>query len=176
MASKGSKEAAEKREAVAEAASEAVEPLIAAEDFPSKPQGKRGRGADPLVQELRRHELLPLLVLRFLDRSESYGNQLMERVSLLTEGVLSVNPNTMYPLLRDLESRGLIEGHWEHPERRSRRFYRITTAGQAELDKMIEVAEPALNAVASTVYRVKQELYGEASVIGPMFTPPKRRS
>ena len=47
-------------------------------------------------------------------------------------GALAVNPNTMYPLLRPLEARGLVAGEWEHPERRSRRYYRITAAGEAE--------------------------------------------
>ena len=54
----------------------------------------------------------------------SYGNQLMERVGELSGGALAVNPNTMYPLLRSLEAQGLVAGEWEHPERRSRRFYR----------------------------------------------------
>ena len=47
----------------------------------------------------------------------------------MTAGVLSVNPNTMYPLLRGLEARGLIEGSWEHPERRTRRYYSLTGRG-----------------------------------------------
>ena len=45
-------------------------------------------------------------------------------------GLLAVNPNTMYPLLRALEQEGLVAGEWEHPERRSRRFYRLTGAGR----------------------------------------------
>ena len=53
----------------------------------------------------------------------------MERISGVTAGVLSVNPNTMYPLLRQLEERGLIEGSWEHPERRTRRYYSLTDDG-----------------------------------------------
>ena len=50
----------------------------------------------------------------------------MERVGELTGGLVAVNPNTMYPLLRTLEAEGLVAGEWEHPERRSRRFYRLT--------------------------------------------------
>src|SRR6266545_2129990 len=84
---------------------------------------------DPFTGELRRREVLPLLVLHFIGQGPSYGNQLMERIAEMTAGVLSVNPNTMYPLLRRLESRGLIEGRWEHPERRTRRYYSITATG-----------------------------------------------
>ncbi len=60
------------------------------------------------------------MVLHFVAQEPSYGNQLMDRISRLTAGALAVNPNTMYPLLRTLESKGLIAGEWEHPERRSR--------------------------------------------------------
>ena len=88
------------------------------------PADTPGRGsADPLIGDLRRAGLLPLLVLHYTAREPSYGNQLMDRIAELTGGALVVNPNTMYPLLRSLEERGLVEGEWEHPERRSRRFY-----------------------------------------------------
>ena len=63
----------------------------------------------------------------------------MERIVAMTAGsVLSVNPNTMYPLLRQLEGRGLIEGSWEHPERRSRRYYSLTDDGRAEYARLVE--------------------------------------
>jgi len=88
------------------------------------------RSQDPFTGELRRRAILPLLVLHLINEGPSYGNQLMERIGAMTAGVLSVNPNTMYPLLRQLEGRGLIEGQWEHPERRSRRYYSLTDAGR----------------------------------------------
>ena len=91
---------------------------------------RRRAERDPLTGELRKREVLPLLVLHFMKQGPSYGNQLMERISSVTAGVLSVNPNTMYPLLRQLEERGLIEGKWEHPERRSRRYYSLTAQGE----------------------------------------------
>src|ERR671923_2746408 len=87
---------------------------------------------DPLIGDLRRAGLLPLLVLHYVSHEASYGNQLIDRIAQLTHGALAVNPNTMYPLLRSLEAQGLAAGEWEHPERRSRRFYRITQAGRAE--------------------------------------------
>src|SRR5919204_3628022 len=129
-------------EAVAEAA-----PLEQAR----RAAGARGAGSqDPLVSELRRAGLLPLLVLHFLAREPSYGNQLMERVSELTGGLIAVNPNTMYPLLRSLEQQGLVRGEWEHPERRSRRFYRLTETGEAERDRLAGELAPRLDAVAAS--------------------------
>ena len=60
---------------------------------------------DPLIGDLRRAGLLPLLVLHYISAEACYGNQLMERIAALTGGALAVNPNTMYPLLRSLEAR-----------------------------------------------------------------------
>src|SRR4030095_7024023 len=94
------------------------------------------RAQDPFTGELRRRAILPLLVLHLINEGPSYGNQLMERIGAMTAGVLSVNPNTMYPLLRQLEGRGLIEGQWEHPERRSRRYYALTDSGREEYSRL----------------------------------------
>jgi DNA-binding PadR family transcriptional regulator len=115
---------------------------------------------DPLVGELRRGGLLPMLVLHFLAAGPSYGNQLMERVSAVTGGLVAVNPNTMYPLLRSLEADGLIAGEWEHPERRSRRFYRLTDEGDAERERLTEAIRPHLDAVAHSVELIRGEVLG----------------
>jgi PadR family transcriptional regulator, regulatory protein PadR len=124
---------------------------------------KRGRrGGDPITGELRKREVLPLLVLHYIDQGPCYGNQLMERIASLTEGVLSVNPNTMYPLLRNLEERGLIEGSWEHPDRRSRRYYAITDAGAQEYAKLLEETLPFLGALARSLDGIFGEIYGES--------------
>ena len=122
--------------------------------------GARGPGAqDPLVGELRRAGLLPLLVLHFLAREPSYGNQLMDHVTELTGGLIAVNPNTMYPLLRQLEQQGLVRGEWEHPERRSRRFYRLTAAGEAERDRLAVDLGPRLDAIAAGIDLIRRELH-----------------
>jgi DNA-binding PadR family transcriptional regulator len=138
-------------EAVAEAA-----PLEAAR---AATGGPRGAGSsDPLIGDLRRAGLLPLLVLHFLAEGPSYGNQLMERVQHLTGGLIAVNPNTMYPLLRRLEADGLIAGEWEHPERRSRRFYRLTAAGEEQRAQLAGAVGPHLDAVAVALQGIRAEL------------------
>jgi DNA-binding PadR family transcriptional regulator len=104
--------------------------------------------------------VLPLLVLHLIEQGPSYGNQLMERIGGMTEGVLSVNPNTMYPLLRRLEEEGLIEGQWEHPERRTRRFYSLTPQGRAEYRRLVEEVRPFLDSVARSIDEMVKEVYG----------------
>jgi PadR family transcriptional regulator PadR len=113
---------------------------------------------DPLVGGLRRSGLVTLLVLHFIAADGCYGNQLMDRILALTGGAVSVNPNTMYPLLRSLEARGLIAGEWENPARRSRRLYRITAAGEEERRDLARRLEPNLEAIQATIELVRQEL------------------
>ncbi|HEX2234560.1 MAG TPA: PadR family transcriptional regulator [Thermoleophilaceae bacterium] len=114
---------------------------------------------DPFTGGMRRREVLPLLVLHYISQGPSYGNQLMERIAEVTAGVLSVNPNTMYPLLRQLESRGLIEGKWEHPERRTRRYYSITRDGQVEYERLVEDVRPFLDSVSASIDEIVREVY-----------------
>jgi PadR family transcriptional regulator PadR len=130
--------------------------LAEATGAPSAPT----RGQDPLSGELRRREVLPLLVLHLIAAEPSYGNQLMERIAGMTEGVLTVNPNTMYPLLRKLEAGGLIEGNWEHPERRTRRFYSITASGTDEYARLLTEVRPFLDSVARSIDDIVNEVYG----------------
>jgi DNA-binding PadR family transcriptional regulator len=138
-------------QAVAEAA-----PLDAARAAAgSKPRAAGAGSSDPLVGELRRAGLLPLLVLHFLADGPSYGNQLMDRVAELSRGLIAVNPNTMYPLLRRMETDGLIAGEWEHPERRSRRFYRLTAAGEQERDRLAAAVGPKLGALAEALHDIR---------------------
>jgi PadR family transcriptional regulator, regulatory protein PadR len=122
--------------------------------------GPGRRSQDPFAGELRRRQILPLLVLHLIGQGPSYGNQLMERIGAMTAGVLSVNPNTMYPLLRQLEGRGLIEGQWEHPERRSRRYYSLTEDGRAEYETLVEDVRPFLDSVKSSIDEIVLEVYG----------------
>ena len=118
------------------------------------------RTQDPFTGELRRRAVLPLLVLHLISQGPSYGNQLMERIAAMTAGVLSVNPNTMYPLLRQLESRGLIRGEWEHPERRTRRYYSLTDEGRSEYERLVEEVRPFLDSVKSSIDEIVREVYG----------------
>jgi PadR family transcriptional regulator, regulatory protein PadR len=118
------------------------------------------RAQDPFTGGLRRREVLPLLVLHLIAQGPSYGNQLMERIGAMTAGVLSVNPNTMYPLLRQLEERGLIHGEWEHPERRTRRYYSLTGDGRAEYERLVEDVRPFLDSVRSSIDEIVREVYG----------------
>jgi DNA-binding PadR family transcriptional regulator len=136
----------------------------AAEGAP--PFAPAGRPSDVFGGELRRRDIFSLLVLHLISRSEggaSYGNQLIEEIEGLTRGIVSVNPNTMYPLLRELESRDLVEGYWEHPEKRSRRLYSVTPAGKSEYQRLMGAMEPFLDSIVESITLIKREVYGNGA-------------
>ena len=127
------------------------------------PERARGdRPSDVFGGEIRRRDVFPLLVLHLISREPGYGNRLIEEIEEITHGVISVNPNTMYPLLREMESNGLIEGRWEHPDKRTRRYYSITSAGRKEYKRLVADVEPFLDSVIRSVTLIKREIYGGA--------------
>jgi len=144
-------------EAVAEAARAGEE--AAAERTRGARRG--GRPSDVFGGEIRRRDVFPLLVLHLVAKEPTYGNRLIESIEEMTQGVISVNPNTMYPLLRTMESEGLVEGQWELPDRRTRRYYSITSKGKREYKRLLGEVEPFLDSVIRSVTLIKSEIYGE---------------
>ncbi len=122
-----------------------------------------GRPSDAFGGDVRRRDVFPLLVLHLLSREPAYGNRLIEEIEVLTEGAISVNPNTMYPLLRRMEERGLVDASWEHPDRRTRRFYSITQPGRREYRRLRAEVEPFLDSVIRSVSLIRDEVYGARS-------------
>jgi DNA-binding PadR family transcriptional regulator len=83
---------------------------------------------DNLIQELRRGVIV-LAVLSLL-QEELYGYSLLKR---LAEQQMEVDQGTLYPLLRRLETQGLLESKWRLEESRPRRYYVISAEGRRAL-------------------------------------------
>src|SRR4051794_41432648 len=98
------------REAVAQASKIAEAREAARSIQPGRQPRARGGERDPFTGELRKREVLPLLVLHFISDGPSYGNQLMDRISAVTAGGLRVDPNTMYPPPRPPPGGRPVEG------------------------------------------------------------------
>ena len=82
--------------------------------------------------ELRRGSLV-LGVLATL-RTEQYGYTLRKN---LTDRGLEVDENTLYPLLRRLESQGLLASEWREENKRNKRFYRLSPVGEDILTQLL---------------------------------------
>ena len=83
--------------------------------------------------ELRRGSLI-LAVLAEL-RTERYGYTLRKA---LAENGMVIDESTLYPLLRRLESQGLLLSEWRVEEKRDKRFYRLTREGGQILKQLLE--------------------------------------
>jgi PadR family transcriptional regulator PadR len=103
--------------------------------------GKPAAASDGVFENLRlelRRGCLTVAVLAEL-RSEQYGYTL--RKALADHG-LAIDEGTLYPLLRRLESQGLLESEWREHEKRNKRFYWLSDDGARTLKQLLqELAE-----------------------------------
>jgi PadR family transcriptional regulator PadR len=78
----------------------------------------------------------PAAVLRLLEPGERYGYELVELLDRRTDGVLAMGQSTLYPLLYNLEAKGLLASRTEAADNgRPRRYYRLTDRGKRRLAK-----------------------------------------
>lgn len=104
---------------------------------------------DNLRLELRRG-YLTIAVLAQL-REEHYGYAL--RKALADHG-MEIDENTLYPLLRRLESQGLLVSAWREENKRNKRFYRLSDEGAAILTQLLEewrAIDASLSRIAGAV-------------------------
>jgi PadR family transcriptional regulator PadR len=86
-----------------------------------------------LKMELRRGCLIVAVLAQL--RTEQYGYTL--RKALADDG-LAIDEGTLYPLLRRLETQGLLVSQWREEDKRNKRFYRLSPAGEQILNQLHE--------------------------------------
>src|SRR3954454_21223441 len=101
---------------------------------------------DKLRIELRRGSLV-LAVLAAL-REERYGYTLRQS---LEQAGLPIEEGALYPLLRRLESQGLLTSEWRE-EGRNKRFYRLSPAGEQMLAQLLG----EWNAISQSIVRLSE--------------------
>jgi len=87
---------------------------------------------DKLRVELRRGSLI-LAVLGAL-REERYGYTLRQT---LEDAGLPIEEGALYPLLRRLETQGLLTSEWREDARRNKRFYKLSPDGETLLAQLL---------------------------------------
>jgi PadR family transcriptional regulator PadR len=96
----------------------------------------QGTQNDGLLENLRlelRRGCLILAVLSEL-RAERYGYTLRKGLS---DRGMEIDEGTLYPLLRRLESQGLLVSEWREEDKRKKRFYRISRDGKLVLKQLL---------------------------------------
>lgn len=97
----------------------------------------------------------PMLVLAVLAERPSYGYEIAKRIEERSDGILEGKEGTLYPLLHQLEAKKLLRSHKEEVAGRTRKYYRITHKGKAELAKMLSKWKSFSEAVDKTVATAK---------------------
>ena len=76
----------------------------------------------------------PVVVLEILARGAMYGYELSEAVAQRSGNILALGRGTLYPLLYNLEAKGLVTAEWQQSgTQRKRRYYSITSKGRQQL-------------------------------------------
>jgi PadR family transcriptional regulator, regulatory protein PadR len=92
-----------------------------------------GEILENLKMELRRGCLIVAVLAQL--RAEQYGYTLRKA---LAEDGLAIDEGTLYPLLRRLETQGLLMSQWREEDKRNKRFYRLSPAGEVILGQLLE--------------------------------------
>lgn len=101
-----------------------------------------------LKLELRRGCLIVAVLAQL--RQEHYGYTLRKALEDLG---LAIDEGTLYPLLRRLETQGLLASEWREENKRNKRFYRLSPQGELILQKLLEEWQT----INSSLERILQE-------------------
>jgi len=78
---------------------------------------------------------LGLLILRSLVGGEKHGLGISQRIQQITGGTFFVKPGSLFPALHKMEEEGWLSSYWgESESNRRAKYYRLTKAGQKELE------------------------------------------
>jgi len=100
---------------------------------------------------------LNLMILRTLGLEPMHGWAIAARIQQVSQEVLQVTQGALYPALHRLEQQGWLRSEWRKTETgREAKFYTLTRAGRAQLDK--ELAQwDRLSGAVGLVIRMAEE-------------------
>lgn len=87
------------------------------------------------------------IILGMIKKQRLHGYEVMTNINNfyhshdISKKMKPLGPSTVYPVLHDLEKRGLIKGTWEHQGKRKLKYYEITPEGEATVMRIKEIFE-----------------------------------
>jgi len=92
-----------------------------------------------------------LLVLSLVEARPRHGYEIGKLIEARSNGTLSFNVASLYPLLYRLEKRGWIQGRWvEKAGQRRRRYYKLTAQGE----KILSAQRSSWRAFVEAINRI----------------------
>lgn len=102
-----------------------------------------------------------LYILHLLNEKSYYGNKIKDEIKRRLNDKWEPSPGMLYPLLRELESEGYIEGSWDEPNKRSIRRYKITDLGIEHYKIILLQNKNSFNDSLLIIKNVLKDIYGE---------------
>lgn len=76
------------------------------------------------------------IILSVLAQGDNYGYEILQKVKELSGGRIKWNEGSIYPVLKKMETQGLIKSYWRVQEgERPRKYYHLLDLGETELQK-----------------------------------------
>ena len=98
---------------------------------------------------------LDLLILKTISLEPKHGWAIAKRIQQVSREILQVQQGSLYPALHRLEQQGWIKAHWAETDTgRKAKFYAVTRAGRAQMEKEMaswDRLSAAINLVVKTV-------------------------
>ena len=95
---------------------------------------------------------LPMLILRVLHSGALHGYAIAQKIHILSSEVLAVEEGLLYPTLQKLLLKGWVTADWGISETgRKVRFYRLTPAGQKQLEAELSEYDRVTHAIQTVL-------------------------
>lgn len=106
-------------------------------------------------------QFVKLYILHLLSEKNYYGNEIIDEIKKRLDFKWEPSPGMIYPLLRDLESNGYIDGWWQEPDKRSIRHYKISDVGYEHYKKIKLLYKSSFDDSLKIILSVLSDIYQE---------------
>lgn len=103
--------------------------------------------------------LLPIYVLYILSLGATNGNEISHKIGQRTNGKWIPSTGGIYPLLKRLESDGLIEGEWDSLDKKFQKTYYLTEKGFKEFESKKIILKSKIEESLDVFNIIYEDLY-----------------
>jgi DNA-binding PadR family transcriptional regulator len=105
----------------------------------NRPEKKATEELERWSKEIKRGAA-SLAILSILQQKPRYGYDIVRRLSDLATTLMNLEQGTVYPLLRRLEKRGMLQAEWNYDDpQKPKKYYAISPDGQTMYKDMITI-------------------------------------
>ncbi len=115
---------------------------------------------------------LRIVTLILLSKKPHHGYEIMKEIKVRSRGFWKPTAGGMYPILKDLQTSGYVEGKWVIQKKRKRRIYRITEAGKAVLERALAKEGQIANSMSDLIREFMKDVLDVKTMSVPMPRMP----